>query len=62
MTYTPRPYSEIKAARQASILAGAPLIPKCHCFYCDLAVPAKALYCSTVCAQDYAQEVKELRG
>lgn len=62
MSYTPRPYAQIKAARQAAILAGAPLIPKCHCHMCDRSIAARELWCSTSCADDYAKEVKELRG
>ena len=60
MSYTPRPYADIKAARQKAILFGAPLIPKCHCHMCDCRIAAKELFCSGVCATDYHEEVASL--
>lgn len=57
-----RPYAEIKAARQAAILARAPLIPKDRCHCCDWPVPKSALWCATACAQDYEAEKAELLG
>ena len=61
MSYTPRPYADIKAARQKAIISGTPLIPKCHCHMCDCSVAPRELWCSGVCAKDYEEEVASLR-
>jgi hypothetical protein len=34
--------------------ASKPLYPTGRCNFCRFTVPAKALWCSTGCAQDYA--------
>jgi hypothetical protein len=60
--FTPRPYVEIAAERRAAILAGARLIPKSCCHFCAYAVPRGALWCSTLCAQDFEAERKDLLG
>lgn len=52
--------SELKAERLNMYLAHKPLHPKLRCNFCALAVPPKALWCSTSCAQDYAAEKAEL--
>lgn len=60
MKYYPRPYADIKAIRQAAILSGTKPIPKERCHMCDRTIAARELWCSTVCASDYAAEVKDL--
>lgn len=57
-----RPYAEIKAARQAAILAGEKLIAKGACFFCAWELPKPALYCCGDCASEYQKERAELVG
>ena len=61
MTYRPKPYSEVKADRQAAILAGEKVgIPKGICHFCHWELPKPALYCSADCAHGYMVERAEL--
>lgn len=58
-----RPYAEIKVARQAAILAHAPLVPKGECHMCAWTrIPKGALWCSSSCCLDYEAEKDELLG
>lgn len=60
MSRTPRSYADIAAARKAAILSGAPIHPKGTCHMCDFHVEPKALWCSTLCAQEFHAEKAEL--
>lgn len=61
MSFKPRSYAEISAARREAILTGAAIIPKGACHMCAWEkIPARALWCSSACAADYEAERKEL--
>lgn len=60
MTYQPRSYADIAAARKERIRAGELLTAKLRCFMCDYAVGKGVLFCSGSCASDYHAERAEL--
>jgi hypothetical protein len=60
MNFKPRAYSDIAAARKASILANAPIIAKGECHYCAWSLPKPALYCCGECASEFQKECAEL--
>lgn len=62
MSYQPRPYADIAARRKAAILAGAPIIPKGACHYCDWRLAPRGLWCCVSCCEEYEAEKKELLG
>lgn len=54
--YEPRDQVAWRAARTAEILAGRPMRAKGECHMCGWAIGADSLWCSTLCASDYADE------
>lgn len=51
---------QVKQARLARRAAGGSLYGIGCCHMCGYKVPPKALWCSTSCAQEYAEETRQL--
>lgn len=60
MKYQPRDWAAFRAARDAAIVVGTPIVPKLECHMCGWEIPKGALWCSTLCAQDHADRRREL--
>ena len=58
MSYKARTSAEIAAARTAAIQASKPIVAKGECHMCGWSLGKGALYCSAMCASDFAAEVK----
>lgn len=52
--------AQIDAEREQQILSRKPLAPKGTCNYCGFSVPKLALWCSSPCANLYAEEKERL--
>lgn len=61
MTYAPRDYQKIAGTRWMEQRAGIKPVPRCACHMCGYPIARDALWCSTVCAEDYAAELLLLR-